>query len=117
MPLLIRKIPGTEYYDAISVWGYVGPIYNNIKDHFDNTDFINQLNDYLRLNKIVSVFSWLNSFLKNQNNILKNAGLIKELHQIVNIYITKSTEEQRAILSKTLKHYINKYKKLFDFRV
>jgi len=116
LPLLIRSIPDTDYFDATSVWGYTGPVCENINGNFDNSGFLNQLNEYLKLNNIISVFSRLNPFLKNQDNILKKAGSIEELHQVVNIDLTLSIENQRTIFSKTTKRYLNKYKKLFDFR-
>ena len=62
LPLLIRRIPDTDYFDATSVWGYTGPLCKNINDKFDNSDFINQFNAYLKLNNIISVFSRLNPF-------------------------------------------------------
>ena len=39
-PLLIRKISGTEYFDATSVYGYAGPLHKNIDETFDNQNFL-----------------------------------------------------------------------------
>lgn len=116
LPLLIREIPDSDYFDATSVWGYTGPICQNIDDSFDNFNFITELDDYFQLNNIISVFSRLNPFIDYQKNILKNFGVIEELHKVVNIDLTKTIENQRTAYSKTTKRYINKYKNLFAFK-
>ena len=117
LPLLIRKISNSNYYDATSVWGYAGPLQNGISNDFNNSKFKEQLNDYFLRNNIISVFSRLNPFVPYQNIILNNIGSINEIHKVVNIDLTKTLEEQRAIFSKTTKRYLNKYKKLFEFRI
>jgi len=117
LPLIKRKIKGTDYFDAISVYGYAGPIQKNVNETFDNSKFLKALNLFFKNEKIVSVFSRLNPFIEYQETILKNIGLIEELSSVVNIDLTKDIDDQRTIFSKTTKRYINKCRKTFDFRI
>jgi lipid II:glycine glycyltransferase (peptidoglycan interpeptide bridge formation enzyme) len=67
IPLLKRNIPNSDLYDMTSVYGYTGPISNcNFNDlsHEMKENFRIELNQYLKQNRIVSVFSRLNPFLE-----------------------------------------------------
>jgi lipid II:glycine glycyltransferase (peptidoglycan interpeptide bridge formation enzyme) len=108
LPLLIRKISGTSYCDATSVYGYAGPIYKNVSEEFDNTHFKNELLDYLTSINVVSVFSRLNPFLSKQDKILQGIGDIEEKGPIVAIDLKKSIELQRQGFSRRLKGQLNK---------
>ena len=117
LPLIIRKIPNTDFFDATSVYGYSGPIQKNIDEAFDNSHFIEHLNGYFKQEKIVSIFSRLNPFIKNQKVILKGLGEINTLGHVVNIDLTKNIDDQKNIFSKTTKRYLNKCRKLCDFKI
>ncbi|WP_298555595.1 GNAT family N-acetyltransferase [uncultured Algibacter sp.] len=117
LPLIIRQIPETTYFDATSVYGYAGPLQKNIDHTFDNANFIKNLNNFFKQEKIVSVFSRLNPFIKNQKVVLNGLGEINNLGNIVNIDLTKDVGEQRTIFSKTTKRYLNKCRKLCDFKI
>ncbi len=117
LPLIKREIPGTDYFDATSVYGYAGPLQKSIDKHFNNINFLKALNSFFEEEKIVSVFSRLNPFIDHQETILKNAGTIEALSYIVNIDLTKDIDEQRTIFSKTTKRYINKCRKTFNFKI
>ncbi len=110
-PFLIRKINDTEYFDATSVYGYAGPLQKNVDEDFDNSLFSKALNDYFIQEKIISVFSRLNPFILNQEQVLKGIGETKQLGQIVNIDLTQSLNKQIETYSKTTKRYINKCRK------
>ncbi|GAA4278926.1 GNAT family N-acetyltransferase [Aquimarina mytili] len=116
LPLLLRKIFDTEYYDVTSVYGYAGPLHNNIDASFDNSDFISQLNQFFYEKKVVSVFSRLNPFIKNQEAILGELGDLIELGKVVNIDLTQDVDTQRSVFSKTTKRYINKGRRLCSIR-
>lgn len=111
LPLLIRKISNTEYYDATSVYGYAGPISKGVDVSFNNVLFIKTLVDYFIMNNIVSVFSRLNPYINYQKNILINCGEIVDQGKIV--YIDLSIEEVNQIkkYQKRLRTYINKARK------
>lgn len=117
LPLIKRKIPNSDFFDATSVYGYAGPIHKNIDSSFDNKKFIEQLNIFLKEEKIVSVFSRLNPFIENQNFSINGIGKIIELGSVVNIDLTKNVDDQRTIFSKTTKRYLNKCRKLCDVKI
>ncbi|WP_349351475.1 MULTISPECIES: GNAT family N-acetyltransferase [unclassified Flagellimonas] len=114
LPLLIRNIEGTDLKDATSVYGYVGPLGKNIGTDFDNEEFRRQLDNYLRENKIISVFSRLHPYIANQHQILKNIGKIVSHGKVVNIDLTKSEEEQKKDYKRRLRTYINKEIKEYE---
>nr|WP_262910804.1 GNAT family N-acetyltransferase [Wocania arenilitoris] len=113
-PLIIRKIEGTSFYDATSVYGYSGPLQKNIDAKFNNSNFKRTLNSFFAQEKIISVFSRLNPFIKHQDAILANLGETIKLGNVVNIDLTKPIDEQRVIFSKTTKRYLNKGRKLLN---
>lgn len=117
LPLIKRKIPNTDYFDATSVYGYAGPIQKNINVSFNNTKFIRALDAFFKEEKIISIFSRLNPFIDHQETILKDFGIIEELSSVVNIDLTKTIDEQRTIFSKSTKRYINKCRKTYDFKI
>ena len=112
LPLLKRMIPGTDFFDLTSVYGYAGPLSHNLDSHFDNTAFKKELIAFMHKNKIVSVFSRLNPFIPFQDVVLKGIGEIKALGPIVNIELTEDLEIQRQNYSKTTKRYVNKLRRL-----
>ncbi|MEP0133035.1 MAG: GNAT family N-acetyltransferase [Eudoraea sp.] len=112
LPLLIRPIEGTSYFDATSVYGYSGPIFKSFSTAMDLSDFQQSLYNYFKDQKIISVFSRLNPFIENQISILKNIGNVEALSDVVNIDLTKDIDIQRQLFSKTTKRYLNKVRKL-----
>lgn len=112
LPLLIRKIDNTSFFDATSVYGYAGPISKNITENFNNQSFKNELNDFFVDNNIVSVFSRLNPYLPHQNIILRNLGEIKTKGDIVMIDLNKSLEGQRQQFQRRIKSHINSARNL-----
>jgi len=110
-PLLLRKIFDTDYYDITSVYGYSGPI-GNVDEVFDNSLFVKEFNNYLKENKVVSIFSRLNPFIPKQEKMLSNLGELVTLNKIVNLDLTEDTTVQRANFSKLTKRCLNKARKL-----
>lgn len=108
LPLLIRKIKDTPYFDATSVYGYSGPISQNIADSFDNSNFRKELLALLQKNKIISVFSRLNPFVSFQEQCLAGIGEIQEKGIVVNIDLTLGLDVQKQQYKKRLRTYINK---------
>lgn len=82
IPFLERKINDT-YYDLTSVHGYLGPISEGITQDFDSTGFQQAFKELLENKKVVSVFSKLNPFIANQNEILNNLGSIQNIGELV----------------------------------
>lgn len=108
LPLLIRKIEGTDYYDAISVYGYSGPISNGVSGNFDSYHYKKCMTKFFIKEKIVSVFTRLNPHLPYQNIIFHNFGELKYLGRTVNINLTISLEEQKRKYHRRLKNHVNK---------
>ncbi|MFI0429062.1 peptidoglycan bridge formation glycyltransferase FemA/FemB family protein [Mariniflexile sp. HMF6888] len=109
-PLILRSIPGTKYKDATSVYGYVGPVFKG-NPNFDNSNFIKVFTKYFNDNNIISVFSRLNPYITDQNNILEGFGKLILQGKIVNIDLDLSLDEQKSNYRKRLKTYINKARK------
>ncbi|RIV42155.1 GNAT family N-acetyltransferase [Flagellimonas pelagia] len=108
LPLLIRDIDGTPYKDATSVYGYAGPLTRNITRNFNNASFKKMLKEFLMDSQIVSVFSRLHPFIKNQEPVLSGIGEIIPHGHIVNIDLTKNLNEQKRGYNRRLRTYINK---------
>lgn len=108
LPLLLKNIEGTDFFDATSVYGYAGPIGKNVPKDFDNNDFLNYLNSYFESNNIITVFSRLNPFIPNQENILKNYGNVVKQGKVVNIDLTLSPDFVRQGYHRRLKTHVNK---------
>jgi len=111
LPLLIRRIPHTSFYDATSVYGYAGPLCNNVSDDFDGTLFKNELLEFFTSNNIISVFSRLSPFLPMQHKILEKIGNIDKKGPIVVIDLTKPIDIQRQEFGKRLKGQLNKVRR------
>ncbi len=112
-PLVLRKIPNTNYFDCTSVYGYCGPISN--LQYLDISDalklyFKDKLMEYFEQNNIVSCFSRLHPVFENEN-ILDNFGKTIGLNKTIAINLKIPLEEQRRKYRKTNKYEINKLKK------
>ena len=112
LPFLKRSISNSEWFDLTSVYGYAGPLSYNIGSDFDNAAYQKALLNFLREEKIVSVFSRLNAFIPYQNEILRGIGKVETLGPMVSIDLTKDLEEQRRNYSKTTKRYVNRLRRL-----
>ena len=112
IPFLKRKI-NSEYYDLVSVHGYLGPISCNIPANFDNTDFMAEFNDLLTKEKIVSVFSKLNPFIEDQEKILNStSSKINTIGEIVYFDQQKDDESQLKDYNRNTKQKIKQLKKI-----
>ncbi len=117
LPLLIRNISGTNYKDATSVYGYVGPLSNDIPSHFDNTNFKKSLAAFFESNNIISVFSRLNPYINHQSQVLDGFGDIIKQGKIVNIDLNLSVNEQRKNYRSRLKTHVNKARRHCSIKV
>ncbi|WOD43372.1 peptidoglycan bridge formation glycyltransferase FemA/FemB family protein [Hwangdonia lutea] len=112
LPLLIRNIPNSDYKDATSVYGYVGPISKGVNASFDNFKFSKGITNYFNNNNIISVFSRLNPYIEFQHAILKNFGEIVPQGKVVNIDLSLDLDSQRKNYRNRLKTHINKARRL-----
>lgn len=112
LPLVLRPINNTIYYDFTSVYGYAGPLTNATED-YDFSQFHEELIAYFNSKNIVSVFSRLHPYL-NQQPIINTLGDIVNLGEVVNIDVTLPLEESRRAYSKSNKNQINKLRRQCD---
>jgi FemAB family len=110
LPLLLRQIPNTEYYDLTSVYGYSGPLSNVDTETYNFDDFKAAFNTYLEAKNIVSVFSRLHPYIQ-QDKILENLGDTVSLGDVVNIDVSLPIEQSRMAYGKSNKNQINKLRK------
>ncbi|WP_439151238.1 peptidoglycan bridge formation glycyltransferase FemA/FemB family protein [Winogradskyella sp.] len=111
LPLVLRSIPNTKYFDFTSVYGYAGPLSNTSElEIAERTKFQESLNEYLISKNIVSVFSRLHPYIE-QNQILDGLGEVVELGAVVNIDVTLPLDESRRAYSKSNKNQINKLRR------
>ena len=117
LPLLLRKIEGTPYFDATSVYGYSGPITENISTDFDNSVFKEELNRIFQELKIISVFSRLNPFVENQDTVLKGLGELSISGKVIHIDLSKDLDTQKSAYDKRMRTYINKSRRQCGLRL
>ncbi|QFG53730.1 GNAT family N-acetyltransferase [Chryseobacterium sp.] len=113
LPIVIRPIPDTDYFDITSVYGYAGPIYKFQNDgardslkRFFREKFI----EFCRDLNIVSVFSRLHPLI-SQADLLTGLGKVIDLNKTVAIDLTISPEEQRRAYRKSLKSELNQLRR------
>ena len=123
LPLIIRKIVGTDYYDATSVYGYSGPIGSKTPRDFDTSNYERALLDFCNKENIISIFVRLNPYIKFQNILFSNLGEssyfgdLSYLGKIVNIKVSIPIEDQRRKYQRRLKTHINKANRLLSLKV
>lgn len=108
IPFVVRKISNTDYFDATSVYGYSGPISKNVTAEFSNKKFLKKLLSFFKDYKIISVFTRLHPYIKNQNLILKNYGKLINHGKVVNIDLNLNLNIQNRSYQERLRTYINK---------
>ncbi|GGW40784.1 GNAT family N-acetyltransferase [Arenibacter certesii] len=116
LPLLVRPILNTPYLDATSVYGYAGPLCNNTSEYNDFKEFQNCLMAYFKKRNIISVFSRLNPYISNQNNILSGMGNVNPSGKVVNIDLTQTLDDQRSAYRRDTRSRINKARRLCSVR-
>jgi hypothetical protein len=107
-PLVKRSIPGTEYVDLTSVYGYTGPISDRPFETQDAeflTRFRHAFLDTLHKERVVSVFSRLHPFF-NQDLLLRDFTGLFPNGKSVAIDIRVPIEVQRAAYHKSYRQQI-----------
>ncbi|MGV0753020.1 GNAT family N-acetyltransferase [Empedobacter brevis] len=113
LPIVLRPIENTSYFDITSVYGYAGPL-SKISENGDlkilienfKSEFINYCNQH----NIISVFSRLHPLI-DQKAILEGLGDIIDLNKTVTINLMLSADEQRKAYRKSLKSELNQLRK------
>ncbi|MBW2937433.1 GNAT family N-acetyltransferase [Aureisphaera sp. CAU 1614] len=109
LPLLIREIENTSYFDGTSVYGYCGPI-SNLEDKkippLLVEKFQTEIENFFKEQNIISVFARLHPLIY-QESILKGIGNTKDINQTIFINLKDTPEEQRKQYRKSNKSEIN----------
>jgi hypothetical protein len=116
LPLLIRNIDSSIYKDATSVYGYAGPITSQSSSDFNIRLFQKELNQCFREQKIISVFSRLNSFIPYQESFLLKMGSTETLGKVVYIDLKETLDEQWKLYHRRLRTYINKSRTIYKIK-
>lgn len=96
VPLIARKIKGTDFYDCTSVYGYCGPVSNLpfeslSPDHIKY--FQTELLKFFKSRQFISVFIRLNPFL-DQAVVFRDFGEIREINKTVAIDLRLPEDKQ-----------------------
>lgn len=113
LPIIIRPIDDSDYFDCTSVYGYCGPItsYGKEVDLANKAkEFKDFLLSYFREQKIVSAFSRLHPIIQN-DHILDNLGDIRLLNKTVAVDLRITPEEQRKQYRKSNKSELNQLRR------
>lgn len=111
IPLIIRKIDYSSYYDVTSCYGYGGPIASSLMIPTKIIQsFCFRLSEYFLKNNIISVFSRLHPCLNN-DFLISNIGKVEQLGNTVYIDLTKSSDIQKKEYKKGTKSDLSKLKK------
>lgn len=111
LPVVIRPIEGTEWFDITSVYGYAGPVSKLDGDETQLIEFFQEsFKSYCLDNKIVSAFARLHPLIE-QKNILDGLGETLDLNRTVSIDLTITPAEQWRVFRKSNKPAINKLRR------
>lgn len=110
LPLVLRPIEDSPWFDFTSVYGYCGPVLSKSVEELPDdliSFFEHQFNLHCKENDIVSAFSRLHPFI-NQKPILQNLGDVLDLNKTVSIDLTLPPEIQRRHYNSSCKYEINR---------
>ncbi len=113
-PLLKRQIPGSDFFDLTSVYGYAGPISNQDFDLLDGgfmERFKNSFLNFLSEAQTVSVFSRLHPFF-NQRKLMDRFSGVHENGKTVAIDLEIPIEQQRAGYRRSVREKIKKLRRI-----
>lgn len=116
-PLIYRNIEGTKYKDATSVYGYSGPIQIGHNNKSEVLTFLKQLRILFKKNNIVSVFSRLHPYIKDQGKLLSGIGVVEKIGRVVRIDLEMGLHDQWKQISPRFQTYINKSNRLYNIRL
>jgi len=111
-PVVLRNIAGTKYNDLTSVYGYAGPLSNEVNQDKQTVKvFQNELTDFFDSRRIVSAFARLHPLFNNQEIILSGLGEVIDTNQTVGIDLNLPETEQKRQYAHSVKNQINRLKR------
>ena len=116
IPFIKRKIDDT-YSDLTSIHGYLGPVVGKLSSNFDNRNFRREFINLLKDENIISVFSKLNPFIPEQDNVLKSLGSIEQIGELVYFDQGLDDETQKSHYNKNARRSVNKLRKYAHVKI
>lgn len=113
LPLVIRPIDDSPWFDATSVYGYGGPIASQQVDDLPLDllmFFKTSLQEYFVAKNVISVFSRLHPLI-SYGSMFDGLGDVVDLNKTVAIDLMLTPEEQRRQYRKSNKSEINQLRK------
>lgn len=112
LPLVLRPVPGTGLRDAISPYGYPGPV-SDVPP--SDTGFwgraVRHLAALLRTHDVISIFARLHPLLPVSAEALSTAGTVVHHGQTVSVDLTLSPDRLWQDTHRTHRNQINKAKR------
>ena len=111
-PIVIRNVKNTSFYDATSVYGYSGLLFNNrnipgkVRSNFEKSLF-----EYFYEKKIISVFSRLHPLMPLPFDFPESMGTIANVNTTVFIDLILH-EEQKKQSACSLRRQVKKFKEI-----
>ncbi len=108
LPIVIRKIEGTDLFDCTSVYGYCGPVSSVPPEDISGEHimyFQSRILNFFRERKIVSAFSRLHPIL-DQSLFFSGFGTIKDVNNTVAIDLRLTPDEQARQYRKSHRYEI-----------
>ncbi|NND64076.1 MAG: GNAT family N-acetyltransferase [Flavobacteriaceae bacterium] len=119
LPLVIREIDGSSYFDCTSTYGYVGALSNLSFSEIPETlisSFQQELDAFFKRENVVAAFSRLHPLIASEK-VFQEYGAIREVNKTVAIDLAKTPEEQRQQYRKSNKSEINQLRKKKGYSV
>ena len=106
LPIIVRKIDGTPWFDATSVYGYAGWI---CSQNINTSEIPEILRDYFDKEKINSAFSRIHPIIEGADSF--PAGIVEESNLTLGINLKEELAIQRWHYSRSVRRSINKSRK------
>lgn len=119
LPLVIRSIPQTPYFDCTSVYGYCGPVSTVSLDERAGPliqQFQTDLKGFFREKNIIAAFSRLHPLIDTKA-VFKDFGIIRDVNKTVAIDIGIGPDAQRQQYRKSNKSELNQLRKRKGYSV
>jgi hypothetical protein len=113
LPLIIREIPNSVYFDCTSAYGYCGPISNLdfevIPSEYFGV-FQEEILSYFKQNNIVTAFSRLHPLISS-GAFFNDLGILKNINKTVAVDLRLSLEAQKKQYRKSNKSELNQLRR------
>lgn len=103
LPLVFREIPGTDWKDVTSVYGYAGWV---CRQAVFSPQLFEMLEEYMRQEKVVSVFLRLHPLISGSDTFLK--GTVKVMNTTTGIDLALPSDKQFMSYSASVRRSILK---------